>query len=985
MLILKHITKDYKLGDMVVNALRGVDLSFRKSEFVAILGPSGCGKTTLLNIIGGLDRYTEGDLTVNGKSTKDFSDGDWDGYRNRSVGFVFQTYNLIPHQTVLSNVELALTLSGVGKAERRRRAREVLEKVGLGDQLHKKPNQISGGQMQRVAIARALINDPQILLADEPTGALDTEASLQLMEILKEIARDRLVIMVTHNPDLADAYATRIVRLLDGRIVGDSNPFNEHTIQPVVSGKLHDRREKAPKTPSMSFSTALSLSLNNLMTKKTRTLLTAFAGSIGIIGIALILSLSNGIQGYIDRGQEDTLSTYPLTEEAEAVDISGLLSSFRENRTERPEHGLDAVYSSSVMIHMLDSMLNMSARKNDLASFLAYLNSEESGAAEHISGIQYNYDVELNVYAPDTGSGVVKVNPSPVMEELMGTFYNTETLSDMTVSPYSSLPDIWEELLDNKELLKSQYDVLAGKWPEKYDELVLIVDKRNEISDLALYSLGLKERSELDAMLKAALKGEEIKTELQAWQYDELLGRTFRLVLPADMYQLDGETGLWKDMSGNDDYMKYVVDNGLELKIVGIIRPSEAAAASAMTGAVGYTGELAAYYLKAVSDSEIVREQLADPARDVFSGLPFAGAEGEEPGDAEKAAAFKEYYPRLTVAEKAEIYKSLSSAPSEDELSEMADSRLEGMSREDIESFLTEQAVRQMGMDEEKVSAYFSGMSDEEAYAYMKKALVQSITENYAAEASRRFASMTDEEVAAAFDAQLGSLDEKTLAALYDGHMSETVSGTSYEENLSLLGYSDMSAPSSVDIYAATFEDKDAIVDIIDGYNAKMTREGREESVISYTDYVGILMNSVTTIIQAISYVLVAFVSISLVVSSIMIGIITYISVLERTKEIGILRSIGASKRDIARVFNAETISIGFGAGLLGIGLTLLLTVPVNLIIRRLTGIPSLGAELPAAAAVVLVLISILLTYIAGLIPSRIAARRDPVEALRTE
>ncbi len=985
MLILKHITKDYKLGDMVVNALRGIDLSFRKSEFVAVLGPSGCGKTTLLNIIGGLDRYTEGDLTINGKSTKDFNDPDWDSYRNNSVGFVFQTYNLISHQTVLSNVELALTLSGVGKAERRKRAKEVLERVGLGDQLNKKPNQMSGGQMQRVAIARALINDPDILLADEPTGALDTETSVQIMEILKEIAKDRLVIMVTHNPDLANAYATRIVRLLDGRILDDSNPFNEHTIQPVVGSKLPRRKERQIRKPAMSFKTALSLSVNNLMTKKTRTFLTAFAGSIGIIGIALILSLSNGIQGYIDRVQEDTLSTYPLTTEAETVDMSSLLSSFSKSHDDKLSHGLDAVYSGSVMTHLLGSMLNVDTQKNDLAPFLDYLNSEESTASQHISGIQYDYDVTLNVYASDTTEAVTKVNPSDVLTDLMGTFYNTDTLSGMTLSPYSNMPDIWEELLDNRGLLESQYDVIAGKWPENYDELVLIIDKNNEISELSLYSLGLKDRSELDEIIKASLKGEEIKTRVQSWSYDELLGKTFKLVLPTDCYQYDKEARQWKDMTGNESYMRYIVDNGLELKIVGIIRPNKDAAANAMSGAVGYTSELSEYCLKAISSSDIVKEQIADASTDVFTGLPFESKGGKELSGAEKAGAFKKYYATLTASEKAAIYKQISSAPSEAELSAMVDEQLGGMSREDIEELLSSQAVGQMGMDEKKVAAYFSDMSDEEIIAYMKKALSQSIAEKYKEEAAKRLGSMTDDEIAAAFDARLLSFDKAVLAGLYDSYMPKAVSDSTYEENIRLLGYNDMSVPSSVNIYAATFEDKDAIVDIIKGYNAKMTEEGKEESVITYTDYVGLLMSSITTIIKAISFVLVAFVSISLVVSSIMIGIITYISVLERTKEIGILRSIGASKKDIARVFNAETLSIGFTAGIFGIGLTLLLIIPINLIVQKLTGIANLGAELPLVGGGVLIIISMLLTFIAGLIPSRIAARRDPVEALRTE
>lgn len=983
MLILKQITKDYKVGSGTVNALRGIDLSFRKNEFVAILGPSGCGKTTLLNIIGGLDRYTQGDLSINGKSTRDFKDGDWDSYRNHSIGFVFQTYNLIPHQTVISNVELALTLSGIGKSERRQRAKKVLERVGLGDQLHKKPNQLSGGQMQRVAIARALINDPDILLADEPTGALDTETSIQIMEILKEISQDKLIIMVTHNPELADTYANRIIRLLDGRIIDDSNPFNENIIQPVVGKGA--KKEKAPKKPSMSLFTALSLSLNNLMTKKTRTLLTAFAGSIGIIGIALILSLSNGIQAYIDRVQEDTLSTYPLTIDSETVDMSSLLSSLAGSHDGEAEHELDAVYSSSIMEDFLGSMTSIETQHNDLASFLEYLNSEESGAAEHISGIQYDYDVKLNIYSYDSSGAVLKVNPSSVIENIMGTFYNTDTLSGMALSPYSGMPEVWNELLDNRDLMESQYDVIAGKWPEKYNELVLIVDKENEINDVFLYSLGLKEQSELDELLKAAIKGEAVKSEVQSWSYDEILSKTFKLVLPTDYYQYDQESGTWKDMSGSDYYMKYILDQAPELKIVGIIRPSENAAASALTGAVGYTSALAQYYIDAINSSEIVKQQLDNENTDIFTGLPFVSETEEELTDAEKAAAVTDYFSRLDSEEKAALFRELAAKPSEEELSAMAEAQMAGMSRADMEAALSAQASKQMGMDSASVSKYFAAMSDEEVAGYMKEGLLTAIAEAYAENAAKQLEGKTAAELAAMFEAQLAMYDDVKLAGFYDAYMPKTVSESTYKDNLSLLGYNDMSQPSSINIYAATFKDKDAIVEIINNYNKKMQDEGRDEKVINYTDYVGLLMKSVTTIINAISYVLVAFVSISLVVSSIMIGIITYISVLERTKEIGILRSIGASKKDVARVFNAETLIIGFGSGLLGIALTLVLIIPINIIIRNLTGIPYLGAVLPGLAAVVLVCISMLLTFIAGLIPSRIAAKRNPVEALRTE
>ncbi len=983
MLTLTKIVKDYRLGDTEVHALKGVSLSFRKSEFVAILGQSGCGKTTLLNIIGGLDRYTSGDLSIDGRSTKKFTDGDWDAYRNHSIGFVFQSYQLIAHQTVLRNVELALTLSGVGKAERRQRAVAALEQVGLGDQLMKKPAQMSGGQMQRVAIARALVNDPDIVLADEPTGALDTETSVQIMEILKEISRTRLVIMVTHNPDLADAYATRIVRLLDGTVIGDTDPYGG---EDEDDNPYRLPARSRAKKPAMSFFTALNLSWTNLLTKKGRTLLTAFAGSIGIIGIALILSLSNGIRNYIDRVQEDALSTYPLTITGETVDMSSLVTTMAERRSGATRHELDAVYSSTVMSDMVDGMMNMSFRSNDLASFLEFLGSEESGAAEHISSIAQDYGAILRIYAADTSKGVTAVNPSPIFDTLMGTFYNTDTLSSLGAmgTAFSAGMDIWQPLLEDEELMAAQYDVIAGRWPEKYDEVVMIVDKNNEINDVYLYSLGIKDQAEMKELLSSRLEGKDLDARVESWSYEDILKLEFRMVLPGDFYSYDPVGGVWADRSGDENFVRLLVNDGTPLHVVGIIRPSENASASAVSGAIGYRRDLAERYLDMIAESTIVRLQLEDPGRDVFSGLPFDDGSYVPPTPEEKAAGFRAWAEELSPMEQASIYASIAAEPSEEELQAMADLAMSGMSREELTAQAMASAA-EMGISEEAIRQYMDNLSEEELAGYMREALIEQLRQTYAAGAAAGLESLSTAELAAMFRRQLAGMDEKGLAALYDQYMPAVVSDSSLDANLKRLGYNDRSQPSVVSIYAATFEDKDAIVDIIRGYNRRMSEEGHEEKVIRYTDYVGLLMSSITTIINAISYVLVAFVSISLVVSSIMIGIITYISVLERIREIGILRAIGASKRDIARVFNAETIIVGFCAGAMGILVTVLLNIPISLIVQHLTGIPYLRSSLPPLAGLILVAISICLTLISGLIPSRLAARKDPVEALRTE
>ncbi len=985
MLTLKNITKDYVLGDTTVHALCGVDLSFRKSEFVSILGPSGCGKTTLLNIIGGLDQYTAGDLVINEISTKQYKSRDWDAYRNHSIGFVFQSYNLIPHQSVLNNVELALTLSGVSKKERRRRAKEALEKVGLGDQLRKKPTQMSGGQMQRVAIARALVNDPDILLADEPTGALDTETSVQIMELLKEVAEDRLVIMVTHNPDLAEEYSTRIVHLLDGKVTGDTDPYTPGEEEKKEARKKGLSDSKLKK-PNMGRGTAMFLSLNNLMTKKARTVLTAFAGSIGIIGIALILSLSNGIQLYIDRVQEDTLSTYPLEITSETADMSSMLSTMAEARSGETQHDRDAIYSNVVMSDMVDSMLTMETRSNDLASFSDFIESEESGMQEHTSSVQYLYNTTLNIYASDTSDGVYQVNPSVVFESLTGTFYNTDTLGAMaSLGGFTNTGlDTWGEMLDDEDLLHSQYDVIAGKWPEKHDEVVLIVDGNNEINDVYLYSLGIKDPDTMDELLEGVLKGETLQAEVERWEYSDIIGMTYKLVLPTDYYRYNEESGTYEDMSGNETYMKYIVDNGMTLTVVGIIRPNEDAVATALTGAVAYRSDLTRHVIQSIDSSAIVQAQKADPTVDVFTGLPFDDGSAESITDADKAAYFREYAQTLSVIDKAAIYMAMASQPTQAELDAQVQAMLSQMDRTAMEEYLSAAIKEQMGMDEASVAAYIGQMNDEELMAYVAQILYEYFTLEYAAQAQAQLSVLTAEELAMMFDGALPYLDDASTAALYDAHIPPRWSDSTYDRNLDILGVIDLESPSAIRIYSATFADKDEVVAIIDSYNQRMTDSDQEEKVIKYTDFVGLLMSSITDIINIISYVLIAFVSISLVVSSIMIGIITYISVLERTKEIGILRAMGASKRDISSVFNSETLIVGFVAGMLGIGVTLLINWPASLIVENLTGVPNI-AVLPKVAGIVLVLISMLLTAIAGLIPSRLAAKKDPVEALRTE
>ena len=877
MLQLKNIVKDYVSGDTKVQALKGIDITFRDSEFVSILGQSGCGKTTLLNIIGGLDKYTSGDLIINGRSTKKYKDSDWDTYRNHTIGFVFQSYNLIPHQSVLSNVELALTLSGVSKAERRKRAVEVLEKVGLGDQIHKKPNQMSGGQMQRVAIARALVNNPDILLADEPTGALDSATSIQIMELLKEISKDRLIIMVTHNPELAEKYSSRIVRLLDGKVTDDTMPYKPTDSRITENDKA--KKEKKKKGTSMSFLTALSLSANNLMTKKGRTLLTAFAGSIGIIGIALILALSSGFQSYIKRVEEDTLSSYPISIEEEQVDYSSMMSAFMGQHVGDASEKEDGkIYSNNIISEMLNSMMSQ-VQVNNLADFKKFIEDENNGFDELVSDIQYGYSTTLNIYKEDTSDGIVQVNPSTVLDTIgMGQIAGMSSSSMMGGSMMGSSWDVWSELIGNQTLLESQYDVIAGRWPSAYNEIVLIVDENNEISDYALYALGLKDQSEVADTMTRLAKGEEVVSYKTEYTYEDILDLRYRLVVNTDFYSYDEENGTYTDVREDEDSYKAAIADGIQLQVVGILRPDPDAVTGAVSGSVGYTSALMEYVINQINDADIVKKQVADPETDVITGMPFT-KDGEE---------------------------------------------VEMENTFDITTLTPEQ------------QAYIATLSKEE------------------------------------------------LEALMASYMQPTTSSSTYEDNIEAFGVADLEKPSSIMIYPVDFASKDAISDKISEYNDMVRAEGREEAVINYTDYIGLMMSSISTIINAISYVLIAFVAISLVVSSIMIGIITYISVLERTKEIGILRSIGASKHDVSMVFNAETLIVGFVSGAMGIIVTMILIIPINAIIKNLSGISNV-AGLPWLAAIILVLISMALTFIAGLIPAKMAAKKDPVVALRSE
>lgn len=1174
MLRLKNVKKDYVTASETVHALKGIDLSFRKHEFVSILGPSGCGKTTLLNIVGGLDHYTDGDLIINGKSTRVYNDRDWDVYRNHRVGFIFQSYNLIPHQTVLGNVELALTIAGIGKEERVRRAKEALDRVGLSDQYYKRPNQLSGGQCQRVAIARALVNDPEILLADEPTGALDTDTSVQIMDILREISKDKLIIMVTHNPELADQYSDRIIRLKDGKIIGDSNPysteeaeadteallaaeaekevltenaasFETEDTKPAHNGKKAKKtaKNKKLKRPSMSFFTAISLSLNNLLTKKTRTFMTSFAGSIGIIGIALILSLSNGINAFIGRVQKETLSSYPITLQKEEMDVSSFITSFM-GESGKPENAdPNKIYSNNVSYNLLTSMMNPATSTNNLDKFKLFLDKENNKIKEHASLIRYGYNADINAYLKNPDGSYYKADINELFVDMavdMGLSQNNA--SSMMSSSFSSF-NVWQEMLPPKDtfeggplmhdMIKEQYDIIAGEWPENKNEIVLLVSSDNRITDLSLYSLGLTTKDEMLEAVMGAINGTPIESEIQEYTYEQLVGITYKIIPTSDYYYKHAITGEWLDYrnDASSTELNGIIANGINVTISGIIRQNPEATAGSLSGTLIYTSALTDYLVDAVANSDIVKAQKANTEIDIFTGLPFVAPKDSAVSDADKPSAFRSYISAANEMKKAEIYKLMLTTPSEEAVKAGADAMLPSLgvtptsSRDELMSIILKYAG--VG-NEEIIKKYFETFTDEQLYNYIYTfaldtvrksmtdsaqkyvdeivntpnaveldaektkivfgiiynktpmllkpiaqgilgaegfndkygdksneeiySLLLSVADVYSLsetssnfyqgtsmavmEATRRnyivehymsitafeqseietqvgnmstdrvnaiFDSIIDEKardtyrtekapsqsedsknrkLAAALDAALAGnvYTDTQLITFYDEYVPHEAP-TTLEENYALFGSHDKSSPDYISIYPVSFEDKEVIADIIEQYNNEQTDENDK---ISYTDYVGLIMSSVTSIIDAISYVLIFFVSISLIVSSIMIGIITYISVLERAKEIGILRAMGASKRDIANVFNAETLIVGFASGAIGIIVTVILNIPIGIIIKYLSGISGI-AVLPPVGAIILVAISMTLTLISGLIPSKIAAKKDPVEALRSE
>ena len=917
MLVLKNITKDYVTGDTTVRALSDISINFRESEFVSILGPSGCGKTTMLNIIGGLDIYTDGDLVINGKSTKTFTDENWDTYRNHSIGFVFQNYNLIPHQSILANVELALTLSGVTKKERRERAVAALVQVGLGKHLNKRPNQMSGGQVQRVAIARALINNPDIILADEPTGALDSETSVQIMELLKEISKDKLIIMVTHNPELAYEYSNRIIKCKDGKVIDDSNPFNPDDADRENEKIKAEEELKKGKKPSMSLVTAFGLSLRNLGTKKGRTILTAFAGSIGIIGIALVMALSTGIQNYVDKMQNDTLMAMPVSIEQESLDISSMMTTMTGMGMVLSDldHDREKIYVNEMVSEMVNNFIAKS-NANNLKAFKKYIEDNREAFEETCNDIQYRYSAPINIYRADTDNGIKQVNPSTLLDS-MGAGEMLSLMEGFIGTGFS----VWDEVVGGEEMMDTQYTLVYGKFPTEKNEIVLVADVNNEINELILYGLGLRDQSEFTNDIMSSLSGDGMYQTIDAtYSYEDICNIKFKLVLNSDYMVKDKKTGLWKDKRNDADYLKKVIDNGLDLEIVGIIRPRDDNLLAVGTGYIGYTGELKEYVLEAAKNSQVVQEQLASPGRDVLSGLEF-------------------------------VDYSINDFDIKDiDLSQID---LKYLDLEPFMSLLGEFNIGEMDITSMLTSTLTSGFDLGNLTELQKK-----LVEGY----------LNDEQVIAIKQAYIDSMNAKC----------------SYDQTMATLGYQDIDSPTSIYFYAKTFDTKDDLFEIIDYYNEQVAADGHEEYQIEPTDAVGALLTSVNQIINIVTYVLVVFVAISLVVSSIMIGIITYISVLERTKEIGILRSIGASKGDVSRVFNAETITIGFAAGVIGIATTLLLEIPINLILQHLTNTYA-AAELPVGVAVTLVGISVGLTFIAGLVPSSRAAKKDPVEALRTE
>ena len=1043
MLQLRNIRKAYTTGSFTQTALDDVSISFRDSEFVAILGPSGSGKTTLLNIIGGLDHYDTGDLVIDGISTKEYKDRDWDTFRNNRIGFVFQAYNLIPHQTILANVELALTLSGVSRAERRTRALDALRKVGLGDHVDKKPSQLSGGQMQRVAIARGLINDPEILLADEPTGALDSKTSVQIMDLLTEIANDRLVIMVTHNPELAERYATRIVNLADGVIRSDSDPFDPAP-EDMRASKKQVRRT------SMSFLTALSLSWNNLLTKKGRTLMTAFAGSIGIIGIAAILSLANGVNSYIANVEEETLSEYPLSIENQGFDMTSLMtmgmgaqggSSGSGDSQDAGQTGSlngDADGGTIGESKMVTGMFG-SIGSNDLASLKEYLDNGDSGIDQYVNSIEYSYNITPQLFSSDTEDGVRQVNPDKSFSSIgFGSATSTNGIMSSMMST-----NVFYEMPSDPNLYQDQYDVVAGTWPQRYNDIVLVLTPNGKVSDFMLYTMGLRDHSELDDMVRAFANEEEVNApdDYMTLTYDQLMGVTFKLVAATDYYQYDSDYHVWKNKSDDADYMRDLVSSGEDVHICGIVKPKAGAKITSLQTGFYYTSDMVSHIIDEAADSQIVKDQLADSATNVFTGKSFVEeADAEDSSfdmsslftiDGNKLQAAFQIDPDALSVDMSSLDLSgaasdLPAAPEMDPsefqvsgqptINKEAAAALMAAVEKDYFAYYSEQV--QQGKPAPSFNEYFAteraqklisdalpGIIDTsemqaefaqkiQAYlqatmsSYMNQVVSAMQTQMQAAmtqvmgQLSANMATAMHVDESAFADAFQMNMDEKELTELMMSLMSSET--TSFDGNLNKLGYADYAKPASIDIYPKDFESKQSVIDILDGYNDKMKAEGEDDKAVSYTDIVGALMSSVTTIVNMISYVLVAFVAISLVVSSIMIGVITYISVLERKKEIGILRSIGASKGDIGRVFNAETVIVGLVAGLIGIGVTALGCIPANAIVYALFDVPNV-AILPWQAAVILVAISVFLTFLSGLIPSSAASRKDPVEALRSE
>ncbi len=1005
---LQNICKSYGEGRFAVPILHDICFQVEKGEYVAVMGPSGSGKSTLMNIIGCLDVPTSGNFLLDGREIGSCSQDELSEIRNKTIGFVFQNFNLLPRETALENVALPMLYGKVKRKERLERAAKALESVGLSDRMNFYPTQLSGGQKQRVAIARAMVMKPLILLADEPTGALDTETSLQVMDILKEISKDRLVVMVTHNPDLAEQYATRTVRMLDGVIQSDSMPLTEAE-QAELQKEAPEKGKKQPKTrkPSMSFFTSFTLSLKNLFTKRGRTVLTSFAGSIGIIGIALIYAVSQGMTTYIDLVQEETLSSYPLTLEATHMDLGSLMETFMGNAQSGEEHELDAVYQKAMIYDMINTLNTAEVEENDLTAFKKFLEAQRAdendpyGLHQAVSGVQYTYDLDLQVYTKNVDGKVIRSDTQALMQEILlenfgldltnlmglgeqsgGMMGAMQSMSSM--SPMGASMNLWQEMLpgDNGKiispLVEKQYELEFGSWPNSYDEVVLVMDKNNELDDLTLYALGLRSKEEIDKIVDAAFSAEQVEVDNRSWSYQEICGLEFRTVLASDCYHLDETTGLYTDLRNTDAGLTYLYNNGLKLKVTGIIRPKEDVLSPMLSGSIAYTSLLTEHVVLSAKDSPALQAQKADPTRDIFTGLPFRD-EGGTLTEEYKEKAFKEHVAGLTVSEKAAAYVKISSIPAQEQVDAAVSQTVGSMTREQMQQMMIQALSTQMSMSEQELTEYLDAMPDEDFMEMFSMLIAEQYRMQYAAQVAASLKPMPEEQLAGLLEAQMVAYTQQQCAQYYEEVLE--FSETSYESNLVSLGDVDLDSPASINLYAASFEDKDVIEDAIAAYNEKVDEFER----IAYTDYVGLIMSSVTTIINAITYVLIAFVAVSLIVSSIMIGVITLISVQERTKEIGILRAIGASKKNVSSMFNAETVIIGFTSGLLGVVVTYLLCIPINAILNYLTGIANLRAILPGSVALILIGISMLLTLISGIIPSRSAAKKDPVVALRSE